>query len=194
MLPAYYTYQCANLPSRPGQEAPLNSIENCVKMARTLPICEEMLERECIYRSDKDACFAAMGYCATVVSTPFFDMKLNPSVFIGTRGIFVRHADDMHARYDISMSCTEAELADGLCYGEITGNITKYMDLPELRTFLGVDASAPKHFSSCNNKVYAAFDASLDESHKTWLYVSALLFVRVGLTRNLVMQAPRWAP
>jgi cathepsin A (carboxypeptidase C) len=78
MLPAYYTYQCANLPSRPGQEAPINSIGNCVQMARTLPICEEMLERECIYRSDTDACFAAMQYCATVVSTPFFDMKLNP--------------------------------------------------------------------------------------------------------------------
>ena len=69
------------------------------------------------------------------------------------------------------MSCTEAELADGLCYGEITHNITKYMDLPELRAFLGVDPSAPEHFSSCSNKVFAAFDASLDESHKTWLYV-----------------------
>lgn len=175
MLPAYYTYQCANLPSRPGQEAPINSIENCVKMARTLPICEEMLERECLYRSDKDACFAAMGYCATVVSTPFFDMKLNPWVSIDpvARGCCPPVRLTVPPRYDISMACTEAELADGLCYGEITHNITKYMDLPELRAFLGVDASAPAHFSSCSNKVYAAFDASLDESHKTWLYVTS---------------------
>jgi hypothetical protein len=72
------------------------------------------------------------------------------------------------------MSCTEAELADGLCYGEITHNITKYMDLPELRAFLGVDATAPEHFSSCSDKVYAAFNLGLDESRKTWLCVSVI--------------------
>jgi hypothetical protein len=75
-------------------------------------------------------------------------------------------------RYDISQSCNTSELKDGLCYGEITHNITKYMDLPELRTFLGVDEmSAPKHFESCSNKVNEAFNLGLDESGKTWLWV-----------------------
>lgn len=46
------------------------------------------------------------------------------------------------------------------------------MDLPELRAFLGVDeASAPKHFASCSDKVNEAFTMGLDEARKTWLYV-----------------------
>lgn len=78
MFPAYYTYQCAHLDSRPGQEAPINSIGNCVQMAKKLPICEEMLERDCLYRSDFDACGAAVQYCTSAVSEPFFAMKMNP--------------------------------------------------------------------------------------------------------------------
>ncbi|KAJ9118615.1 hypothetical protein QFC22_003835 [Naganishia vaughanmartiniae] len=158
MMSAYYTYQCVHLPSRPGHESPINSIANCVQMAKTLPICEEMLERDCLYRTDRDACAGAFSYCASVLEQPFFDMNLNPYA----------------SSYDISKSCNKTELEDGLCYGEITGNITKYMDLPELRKFLGVEESANK-FASCSNKVSVAFNAALDESGKTWLYLSGLI-------------------
>jgi hypothetical protein len=44
------------------------------------------------------------------------------------------------------------------------------MDLPELRSFLGVEDNAHK-FASCSNKVGIAFNAALDSSGKTWLYV-----------------------
>lgn len=55
-----------------------------------------------------------------------------------------------------------------------SGAIAHYLDLPEVRGFLGVDKSIG-NFSSCNSKVGMAFALSGDVTDFTWLYVAGLL-------------------
>jgi hypothetical protein len=52
--------------------------------------------------------------------------------------------------------------------------ITAYLDLPEVRSLLGV-SSKVGNFTSCSPKVGAAFHAALDSAEWTWLYVAGLL-------------------
>jgi hypothetical protein len=52
--------------------------------------------------------------------------------------------------------------------------ITDYLNLPDVREKLGVDKSIGK-FASCSNPVGRAFNAALDSTDQTWLYVAQLL-------------------
>lgn len=151
MIDAHYTYQCVTLP---GLDKPINNINNCVKMAKDIPYCNELLGKECLKRHDSRTCAAAMNYCESVVSESFFDLHLNP--------------------YDVSKSCSLKELANGLCYGEIMDTIGKYLNNPELRHILGVSKKVPD-WKSCSEKVGKNFAEAGDEMDQTWLYVAALL-------------------
>jgi hypothetical protein len=53
-------------------------------------------------------------------------------------------------------------------------NITTYLNLPEVRSMLGV-SSHTGNFSVISEKVFQRFVASHDETDMTWLYVAALL-------------------
>lgn len=153
MQDAYYTYQCVTLP---GLDAPINNIKNCVNMAKSVPYCNELVTKECLNRYDHSTCQAALNYCSSIVGASFMALELNP--------------------YDVSKSCNASELADGLCYGPITHAITSYLDLPEVRKFIGVDKSIKKkRFASCDATVGYDFVMAGDELDKTWLYVAGLL-------------------
>ena len=52
--------------------------------------------------------------------------------------------------------------------------IAKYLDLPDVRSLLGVDQSRG-NFSSCTDFVSHDFNNALDTTGQTWLYVAALL-------------------
>ena len=53
-------------------------------------------------------------------------------------------------------------------------NITAYLNLPEVRSMLGV-SSHTGNFSVISEKVFQRFIASHDETEMTWLFVAALL-------------------
>jgi cathepsin A (carboxypeptidase C) len=53
--------------------------------------------------------------------------------------------------------------------------ISSYLDRPEVRTLLGVDASITGNFSSCVDRVGNDFANNLDEFHPTQHYIAALL-------------------
>lgn len=56
----------------------------------------------------------------------------------------------------------------------ISDKIATYLDLPDVRSFLGVYKHA-KAFHSCSNRVGNAFSRALDSTDQTWLYVTELL-------------------
>lgn len=104
--------------------------------------------------------------------------------------------------YDVSKSCTPEELETSLCYNEtyvqiadperpldffllpvcptctlIRGRrntIATYLDLPEVRSLLGVHKGRPA-FAACSNVVGHEFNMRLDMVGQTWLYVTNLL-------------------
>lgn len=53
-------------------------------------------------------------------------------------------------------------------------NISTYLDLPEVRSYLGVSERIG-NWTACSNKVAQAFADSMDETDMTWLYVAGLL-------------------
>jgi len=73
----------------------------------------------------------------------------------------------------------------GLHYSD---KITDYLNLPDVRAKLGVDKSVGK-FSSCSTPVGHAFNAALDSTDQTWLYVAQLLEREV---RVLNVSFPFW--
>ena len=70
--------------------------------------------------------------------------------------------------------CSEGKISDTLCY-PITKQIGTFLDRPDVRRTLGVDASLTANFSSCNHDVGAAFSQAMDRVFPTQFYIAALL-------------------
>ncbi|ORX34677.1 Alpha/Beta hydrolase protein [Kockovaella imperatae] len=147
---SYYPYSCT---IHGGLDAPISPIKDCVEMAEAVPRCHKMAKRSCVDSHDYTECAMAETYCSLALTTPFANLQLNP--------------------YDVKKSCTPQELKDYLCYAE-TGVVREYLDLPEVRSFLGVHPNRPK-FSSCDKTVGQNFHRSLDATGQTWLYSAGLL-------------------
>jgi cathepsin A (carboxypeptidase C) len=56
----------------------------------------------------------------------------------------------------------------------VSDRIGEYLDLPEVRSLIGVDKHRGK-FHSCDNGVGVDFSMSQDSTGMTWLYITALL-------------------
>jgi len=54
-------------------------------------------------------------------------------------------------------------------------SIGQYLDRPDVRSLIGVDPSLTTNFSTCNDKVGAAFTAADDPFFPTQFYIAALL-------------------
>ncbi|KAJ7259665.1 serine carboxypeptidase [Mycena rebaudengoi] len=143
-----YDMQCtaASMP-------PTVSIAKCVRMKQVIPRCEKWLKESCIDVFDSINCQAAVNFCQTELTGPFWETGLNP--------------------YDISQPC-EGGRGENLCY-PVTAHIRAYLDRPHVRDTLGVDSAVPTNFSSCAKDVGAAFREHLDGFRSTQYYVGGLL-------------------
>ncbi|TFY57968.1 hypothetical protein EVJ58_g6707 [Rhodofomes roseus] len=148
MTAAYFDMQC-----RPMSQPPIMDIKSCVRMKQALPRCQHMMKESCLDRFDSIDCEAANNFCNAELYDPFFATGYNP--------------------YDISKPC-DGRIEDTLCY-PVTKAIGQYLDKPDVRSLLGVDPAVGANFSSCDDDVADAFDASQDFLFPTELYLSALL-------------------
>ncbi|KAL7412773.1 Alpha/Beta hydrolase protein [Mrakia frigida] len=142
---SHYKQVCTSLSGLP----PVLSVLDCATMQESLPRCEAMMKAECEDRFDALGCQAALDFCYKKIRSPFTATGLNP--------------------YDISKPC------DGyLCYGDVSNGISAYLDLPSVRSHLGIHSSVPP-FVGCSSAVGSAFNAQMDGTGKTYLYVASLL-------------------
>ncbi|EIW74516.1 serine carboxypeptidase [Coniophora puteana RWD-64-598 SS2] len=149
LWPAYIDMVCAN-----ASTFPIASVGACVSMKEALPRCHRWTQASCIDSFDDISCNAARDFCYSAIEAPFYETGRNP--------------------YDISKDC-EGGIGATLCY-PITKHITEYLDLPSVRTALGVDPSlSTLNFTSCSNTVGSAFSAHSDKLHPTSEHVAQLL-------------------
>ncbi|KAF9567098.1 serine carboxypeptidase [Agrocybe pediades] len=144
---AYYDMACTN-----ASLPPILDIQTCTRMKQIIPRCQNRLKEVCINQFDKINCQAAARFCESGLREPIMNSGINP--------------------YDISRPC-DGEVSDALCY-PVTRHIAKYLNRPEVRSLLGIDASFG-NFSLVSMDVNAAFAQSMDEFHPSQHYVSALL-------------------
>lgn len=111
-----------------------------------------MLQSECLDRFDSMACLAAASSCSAELEIPFFETGLNP--------------------YDISREC-EGPIEETLCY-PITATIREYLNLPEVRSKLGVSPKVGRYYG-CSNAVGQDFHSHADSMRYTAPYVEGLL-------------------
>ncbi|KAG6916576.1 hypothetical protein DXG01_006347 [Tephrocybe rancida] len=144
LYPGRYEVECGTA----SLDVPFQSISACVKMRTALPRCQKAMQNACIDQFDMINCRAAVSFC---------DSELSTAMWATGRNV-----------YDISKPC-EGEL----CYAE-NGAIKRYLDLPETRSLLGVEA--PSNFSACSEAVGRGFNAHMDKwAVPTQHYVSNLL-------------------
>ncbi|KAI0933476.1 hypothetical protein AcV5_005612 [Taiwanofungus camphoratus] len=148
MTLSYYDMQC-----KPMSVAPVQDISSCVRMKQVVPRCEKLMKESCVDSYDSINCEAAYLFCQAEISVPFHNTGYNP--------------------YDISKLC-DGPISETLCY-PVTKAISTYLDRPDVRSTIGVDPSVTGNFSSCNNKVNAAFHAVDDQTFPTQYYIAALL-------------------
>ncbi|KAK0455790.1 serine carboxypeptidase [Desarmillaria tabescens] len=149
MTLSYYDIACtaASVP-------PVLNISTCIRMKQVLPRCQKWMKAACIDQFDNINCDAAVSFCNSELSDPYFNTNKNP--------------------YDMSVDC-DGPIQETLCY-PVTQNISAYLDRPDVRTDLGVDPHFDgQNFSSVSWEVYNAFTESMDEYRQTQLYVAALL-------------------
>jgi cathepsin A (carboxypeptidase C) len=125
----------------------------CVELAEAVPRCHEMARRGCQDSKDWTECLIAVQYCGLTLSTAFLTAGVNP--------------------YDVSQACTPEEYATSLCYSA-TVKMGEYLNLPDVRAYLGVSEKVPK-WESIAWDVTTAFSMNLDNLEPTWLYVAQLL-------------------
>ncbi|KAJ6593553.1 serine carboxypeptidase [Mycena capillaripes] len=147
-LSSVYDMQCTS-----ASVPPIMDIATCVQMKQMIPRCQKWLKKSCLDHFDQIDCGAAMNFCEGQLEGPFWSTGVNP--------------------YDISREC-DGGLGETLCY-PVTSLIRSYLDRPDVRGMLGVDASLTSNFSSCSGKVGRAFTEKLDEYRNTQHYVAALL-------------------
>ncbi|KAH9934969.1 serine carboxypeptidase [Fomitopsis serialis] len=148
MIPSYYDMTCTAV-----SVAPIMDISSCVRMKQAIPRCRDALQKSCIEQSDRLSCDAAKLFCSAEIDGPFFETGYNP--------------------YDISKPCY-GSVDETLCYPS-TKAIGAYLDRPDVRKQIGVDAFVGTNFSICNDEVHAAFDLANDRMFPTQFYISALL-------------------
>ncbi|KAJ3517824.1 hypothetical protein NLJ89_g246 [Agrocybe chaxingu] len=103
--------------------------------------------------NEASGCSAAVTFCGNELEGPFWATNLNP--------------------YDLTREC-DGDINDTLCY-PIIKQIASYLDLPSVRSDLGVDPTISSNFSSCSYDVGTAFAQNLDEFRPTHHYVASLL-------------------
>lgn len=141
-----------------------------------IPRCEALLKTSCVDLYDEMNCRAAVDFCGSEFSGPFFKTGKHHST--------QRWHDTDELRvigrniYDVSKDC-EGEISDTLCYpitkyvlhptaeleigiSLLDRTITNYLNQPEVRAQLGVDPSV-RNYSSCSNKVGRDFNIAFDE-------------------------------
>ncbi|KIJ51025.1 hypothetical protein M422DRAFT_59045 [Sphaerobolus stellatus SS14] len=147
MPTSFYDIQCTAASVEPFQE-----ISACVRMKKAIPRCEKMLKESCVDVYDQMGCEAAENFCSNEMEGPFMDTGRNI--------------------YDVSGPCDGGY--ETLCYPIIT-DIVNFLNKPEIREQLGVDAAAG-NFTSCSNSVGSAFRRTQDEwSQYAQYYVAELL-------------------
>ncbi|KAF9555849.1 serine carboxypeptidase [Agrocybe pediades] len=149
MIESYWAMVCT-----PVSLAPVLDIGTCVAMKQAIPRCKKWLKENCVDQFDAINCGASATFCDSALTGPVFTQSnKNP--------------------YDLSKSCSAEELNLNLCY-PITMNISSYLDIPRVRSQLGVHPKVG-NFKSCSNAVGVAFNQQLDEYRPTQHYVAALL-------------------
>ncbi|KAI0058953.1 serine carboxypeptidase [Artomyces pyxidatus] len=146
MVLSYYDMTCT-----PASVPPVLDIGTCVRMKKALARCEKWGKAACVDQFDSMSCEAAATFCATEIEYPYFSTGLN--------------------YYDISQPCEDVS---SLCY-PVTKTIGEFLDRPDVRETLGVDAHVSKKFASCSDKVGQAFSLADDPLHDSIDYVAGLL-------------------
>ncbi|CAK5279758.1 unnamed protein product [Mycena citricolor] len=119
-----------------------------------IPRCEARLKKSCVDAYDYTDCAEANSFCSQYIKQPFYKADRNP--------------------YDISKECNATNRAENLCY-PLTAHIRNFLSRPDVRKTLGVDASLPANFSSCDPTVSALFRAALDGTRSSAAHVAGLL-------------------
>ncbi|KAK8845643.1 hypothetical protein IAR55_006359 [Kwoniella newhampshirensis] len=152
MMEGHVEQQCS---SESGVKA-IQSIGTCVALYEALPLCLEMLEKDCRHRFDDRRCGLAVDYCEGTIIGAFRKTGRN--------------------WYDISEKC-EA----GVCYPQALSNaLDEYLNRNSTLKTLGIDPHWTGPWVSSSAGVAAsmggiASSPSMDLHHKTYLYVAGLL-------------------
>ncbi|PPQ84535.1 hypothetical protein CVT25_007605, partial [Psilocybe cyanescens] len=146
-IPAFYEKACTA-----ASGTPVLDIRTCIIMKQDLPRCKNWLKESCVDQFDNIACGASVDFCFGHLYEPFVASGLNP--------------------YDLTRTC-ESTIDDTFCYAA-RRHIEHYLNLPEIRSTLGVDPKV-SNYTLNSNKVNAEFTKNLDPFHPTYEYVAALL-------------------
>jgi len=148
LYPTYIDIQCTTASVSP----PVSDISTCLQMKKAVPLCQEWTLESCIHRFDAMRCSAARSFCDQELSDPFTNAGMNP--------------------YDITKQCEGDPSVH--CY-PVMQYMIDWLSLNSTRELLGVDPAVPAGLAACNDTVYNAFVATLDEYHETYTQVSQLL-------------------
>ncbi|KAI0051789.1 alpha/beta-hydrolase [Auriscalpium vulgare] len=146
--PFEITYSYYDVVCTPASLPPIFSISECVRMKKALPRCKKLAQAACIEQYDAMNCEAARSFCFTELFEGYLTKGLNP--------------------YDMTKTC-----GDGDCY-EVQTAISEYLDRPDVREKLGVDASIGT-FVRCSDAMGMAFNRAGDIEQASVAHVAALL-------------------
>jgi len=147
MVLSYYDMTCTN-----ASVLPVLSIEQCVRMRRSVPRCRDMVETSCRKDFSDLGCTAATLFCNNELVFPLYESGINP--------------------YDLSMDCG-GTFPGTLCY-EIIPKIADYLNRKDVRAIMGVESGFGK-YNPMHQEIGLMFKSHLDEWHANQYYISSLL-------------------